>query len=166
MIGTISGCWVNLKAKMYLYVNFTSQRCLNKIIKIIKTFMIEDFFHLLPMSTTRVLHLELRISPRIKIWNSPNGILRGWGETDSWKNQNSKISWHCPFKRFLPESILFLVDVSSLLASVSSPSLPIYADRISTQHEQRYYRLRSPRCKLWPLSKYYIKTCWIIFLFP
>ncbi len=26
------------------------------------------------------------------------GILRGMGETDSWKqNQKSKISWHCPF---------------------------------------------------------------------
>ncbi len=32
IMGTISGCWdlkVNLKAKMYLYVNSTSQRCLN-----------------------------------------------------------------------------------------------------------------------------------------
>ncbi len=40
--------------------------------------MIEDFFH---------LHLELRISPRIfeKIRNGHNGILRGSGETDSWK---------------------------------------------------------------------------------
>ena len=30
---------------------------------------------------------DLRISPRIfkKIWNGPNGILWGWGETDSWK---------------------------------------------------------------------------------
>jgi hypothetical protein len=27
--------------------------------------MIEDFFHLLPVSTTPVVHLELRISPRI-----------------------------------------------------------------------------------------------------
>ncbi len=47
--GTISGCWdlrVNLKAKVYLWVNSTSQRCPNKIIK---TFMIEDFFHLPPV---------------------------------------------------------------------------------------------------------------------
>ncbi len=31
------------------------------------------------------VNLELRISPRIfeKIRNGPNGILRGWGETDS-----------------------------------------------------------------------------------
>ncbi len=30
-----------------------------------KAFMIEDFFHLPPLSTTPVVHLELRISPRI-----------------------------------------------------------------------------------------------------
>ncbi len=96
------------------------------------------------------------------------------------KNPKSKILWHCPFKRCLPESILFLVavssllvsvssllaSVSSLLASVSSTSLPIYADRISTKYEQRNYRLRSPRCKLWPLSRYYMKTCWLILFSP
>ncbi len=62
--------------------------------------MTEDFYHLPPVSTTPVVHLELRISPRIfeKIWNSPNVILRGLGETDSWKkNQNLIILWHCPF---------------------------------------------------------------------
>ncbi len=41
--------------------------------KIIKTFLIEGFFHLPTVSTTPVGHLELRISPRIseKIWNGP-----------------------------------------------------------------------------------------------
>ncbi len=40
-----------------------------------------DFFDLPPV------HLELRISPRIfeKNWNDLNRILRGLGETDSWK---------------------------------------------------------------------------------
>ncbi len=49
--------------------------------------MIEDFFNLPSVSTTPVVHLELKISPRIfkKIWNNPNGILRGLKETDSWK---------------------------------------------------------------------------------
>jgi hypothetical protein len=49
--------------------------------------MIEDFFHLPPMSTTPVVHLELRISPRIfeKIRNGPISILRGLGETDFMK---------------------------------------------------------------------------------
>jgi hypothetical protein len=32
---------VNLKAKMHIYVNSTTQRCPNKIIKI---FLLEDFF--------------------------------------------------------------------------------------------------------------------------
>ncbi len=49
---------------------------------------------------TPVADLELPIYPRIfeKILNGPNGVLRGLGETDLWKNQKSKISWHCPFK--------------------------------------------------------------------
>jgi hypothetical protein len=33
--------------------------------KMIRAFLIEDFFHLPPVSTTPVVHLELRISPRI-----------------------------------------------------------------------------------------------------
>ncbi len=33
--------------------------------KVIKTFLIEDFFHLPLVSMIQVLHLELRISPRI-----------------------------------------------------------------------------------------------------
>jgi hypothetical protein len=60
---------VNLKAKIYTHVNSTIQRCSNKIIKI---FLIEDFFHLPPVSATPVVNLELRISR-----NGPNGIL--WG---------------------------------------------------------------------------------------
>ncbi len=67
-----------------MYINSTSQRCPNKIFRI---FLIEDFFHLPPVSTTPVVHLELRISPRIfeKIRNGPTGILRGLGETDTCK---------------------------------------------------------------------------------
>jgi hypothetical protein len=39
-----------------------------------------------------VVHLDLRISPRIfgKIRNGPNGILWGWGETDSLKKPEAK----------------------------------------------------------------------------
>jgi hypothetical protein len=38
-----------------------------------------------PVSLIPVVHLYLRIFPRIfkKIQNGPNGILWGWGETDS-----------------------------------------------------------------------------------
>jgi hypothetical protein len=82
---TMSGCRdleVTLKAKLYIYVNSTTQRCPNKIIK---TFLLEDFFHLPPVSLTPVVHLEPRISPRIfeKIRNGRNSILRCLGETDS-----------------------------------------------------------------------------------
>jgi hypothetical protein len=44
IMATISGCRhlkVNLKAKIYIYVNSTTQRCPNKIIKI---FLVEGFF--------------------------------------------------------------------------------------------------------------------------
>jgi hypothetical protein len=57
-----NGIKVNLNSKMQIYVNSTFQRCPNKIIKI---FLIEDFFHLPPVSTTPVVNLELLISPRI-----------------------------------------------------------------------------------------------------
>ncbi len=82
LISGWGGLKVNLKAKIYIYVNSTIQRCPNKIITI---FLIKDFFHLPPVSATPVVKLELRISPRIleKIRNGPNGILWGWGVTDS-----------------------------------------------------------------------------------
>jgi hypothetical protein len=91
-MGTTSGCRhleVNLKAKIYIYVNSTTQRCPNNIIKI---FLLECFFYLPPVSLTPVANLELRISPRIfeKIRNGPNGILRGLGETDSRKKPEAK----------------------------------------------------------------------------
>ncbi len=93
IMGTISGCWdlkVNLKAKIYINVSSTTQRWPKKIIK---NFLIEDFFHLPPVSLTPVANLELPISPRIfeKIQNGLNGILWGWGETDSWKEPKAKI---------------------------------------------------------------------------
>jgi hypothetical protein len=75
---------MNLKKKIYLYANYTTQRCPKEILQI---FLIEDFFHLPPVSMTPVVHLELSISLRIfeKIQNDSNGIFRGLGETDSCK---------------------------------------------------------------------------------
>jgi hypothetical protein len=99
-MGTISGykyLKMNLKAKLYIYVKSTIQSCPNKIIEILQ---FEDFFHLPPVSTTPVVHLELPISSRIfeKIRNGLNAILYlgAWGNE---KNQKSKISWHYPFNR-------------------------------------------------------------------
>ncbi len=97
---TISGCRnlkVNLKAKMYIYVNYTTQRCPNKIIKIL---LLEDFFHLPPVSTTPVVHLQPRISSRIleKIRNSRNGIPSAWGKLIHENNQKSKFRDTVPLK--------------------------------------------------------------------
>ena len=84
---------VNLKAKIYIHVNSTTQRCPNKIITI---FLLEGFFHLptVSVSLTPVANLELQISQRIfeKIQNGPNGIIRGLGETDLWKKTRRKKS--------------------------------------------------------------------------
>ncbi len=45
-----------------------------------------------PVSLTPVVHLDLRISPRIfeKIRNDSNVIIRGLGEGDSWKKPEAK----------------------------------------------------------------------------
>jgi hypothetical protein len=59
-MATVSGCRyhkVNLKAKIYIYVNSTTQRCPNKIIKI---FLIEGFFHLHSATREAVLGLQPR----------------------------------------------------------------------------------------------------------
>jgi hypothetical protein len=82
---------LNLKAKIYIYVNSTIQRCSNKIIKI---FLIEDFFICQRCQRHAVVNLELRISQQLKekIRNGPNGILWGWGEIDSLKKTRSKKS--------------------------------------------------------------------------
>jgi hypothetical protein len=70
--------WTWIK-KIYLFANSTTQKCPKEII-----FLMEDFFHLPPLSTTLVVHLALRISPRVfkKIWNGLTGIIRCLGETD------------------------------------------------------------------------------------
>ncbi len=68
--------------RRYFMANNTTQRCPNKIIKI---FLLEDFFYLPPVPLTPVVHLEPQISPGIfeKIRNDHNDILRCLGETDS-----------------------------------------------------------------------------------
>ncbi len=77
-MATISGCRqlkVNLKAKIYLYGNSTTQRCPNKIIKI---FLLET------------LSCEYLREFSKKNRNSPNVIIRGLGETDSRKKPEAK----------------------------------------------------------------------------
>ncbi len=82
---------------LYIYDNSTTQRCPNKIIK---NFLLEDFFCLPPVSLTPVVHLEPRISPRFfeKFEMAVMVYSDAWGKLIHEKNQKSKISWHCPFK--------------------------------------------------------------------
>jgi hypothetical protein len=63
IISVCSHLKVNLKEKMYLYVNSTAHRFPNKTIK---TCLTEDFSHLPPESMTPVAHIELRISRNSK----------------------------------------------------------------------------------------------------
>jgi hypothetical protein len=76
--------------------------------EIMKIFLIEDFFHLPPVFSIChrckryqrcTLSCEYLREFFENIWNGPNGITRGLGETDSWKNQKEKISWHWTFKK-------------------------------------------------------------------
>jgi hypothetical protein len=63
----ISGCRLlkeNLKAKIYIYVNSTTQRCLNKIIK---NFQIEDFFHLPPVHIGVPLLCEMVLVKKLEL---------------------------------------------------------------------------------------------------
>ncbi len=79
----------------------------------------KNFFQLPAKSTIPVVHLELRLFQQIfkKIWNGPNGILRGMGETYSWKNLKSKISWLCPFKLPFGCTKLYIVKAPDILPS-------------------------------------------------
>ena len=81
-MATISGCRhlkVNLKAKFIYMLTLLPKGVQTKLLKCfrLKVFSIE---------------LELRISPRIfeNIRNSPNGIIRGLGETASRKKPETK----------------------------------------------------------------------------
>ncbi len=73
---------MNLKAKIYIYVNSTTQRCPNKIIK---NCLIKDFSHLPPVSKTLVVHFKLQKSPQIGLGG--NWLIK--------KSEVEKISWHC-----------------------------------------------------------------------
>ncbi len=60
IIGTISADYlrlkVNLKEKIYLYHNSSTQRCVNKIMK---TFQIKELFHLPPISQRFLRNFEM-----------------------------------------------------------------------------------------------------------
>jgi hypothetical protein len=70
---------VNFEGKIYLYVNSATQRCQKNIVK---TFLVEDFFHLPLVSITPVVRLELQVPPRISEKIQNGQILSGFGETN------------------------------------------------------------------------------------
>ncbi len=134
IMGTISGCRhlkVNLKAKFYIYVNSSTQRCPNKIIK---NFLIEDFFYLSQRHRLCTLNYEYLREFCEKIWNGLNGILRALGETDSWKKQKLKISWHCPFKvRIVFVFMHIFIDLLYKNTHIYKYLVIFYEDRASVQ---------------------------------
>jgi hypothetical protein len=79
-ISSYSNIEVNLKEKVYLYINSTPYRYQKNN----KTFLIEEFFHLPPVSTstTPVVNLHLRILAQIveKIRNGLSGYSGAWGK--------------------------------------------------------------------------------------
>ncbi len=88
---------VNLKAKIYVYVNSSIQRCPNKIIKI---FQIEDFFICHRCRWHRWSTLSCKYLR--EFWKKFKTVLMGYsgagGKLIHKINQKQKISWHCPFK--------------------------------------------------------------------
>ncbi len=84
----------------------------------------EHFFHLPPVSTTPVVHLELRISPGIfeKILNGPNSTLQG---------QNTEISKQIfPEKEYRGLSTNFHIHMSVSDLYISTIGLPILLEEI------------------------------------
>ncbi len=79
----IRGCFIRRRKR-----NFHPRCCLYDFLVIFSFSANRKEIRKLPEhKKTMGRKLNLRISPQIfeKIWNGPNGILRGLGETDSWK---------------------------------------------------------------------------------
>ncbi len=93
IIWTIPDC-------LHLKVNSKEKIC---PIKTIKTFLIEDFVHLPPVSITPqwcTLSSEYLREFSKKIETALIGYSGAWGKLiHEKKNPTSKISWHCPFNR-------------------------------------------------------------------
>ncbi len=106
-MGTMSDYWqlkVKLEEKIHLH-KFITQRCPNKLKK---TFLIEDFFHLPPVTATQV-GASWAANISANYWKKLKTALMGYsgarGKLIHEKTPKSKISWHCPFKSM--ESILW-----------------------------------------------------------
>ncbi len=110
--------WTWRQKFIYIYVNSSTQRCPNKIIK---TFLIEDFFQLPPVSLTLVVCLELRISLQKK--KNERALMQYSG---AWRKLKSKISWPSPFKEVgfcsLPLRLLCTQRAIAPLSNIHNPT--------------------------------------------
>ncbi len=101
--GTISGCRhlkVNLKAKVYIYVNSTTQRCKNKLLKFfcLKIFSIChrcQRHRWCTLSREYLSEFSKKFEMVVLVYSDASGKLIHE------KNQKLKISWHCPFKYYI-----------------------------------------------------------------
>jgi hypothetical protein len=84
---------VTLKEKIYQYM-------LTLLPNGVKKIPIEAFFHLPPVSTTPVVHLQLRIFEKNR--NSPNSIIRGLGETDPCRKPSGTVPLNCASTQLRP----------------------------------------------------------------
>ncbi len=111
----------------------------------LKGFLFQAFFHLPPVSTTQVVHLELRISSRIfdKIRNGPKWYSHGHGGNWFMKNLESKISWHCPFKYSLHALEHKNKDFSS---EFLAPSKPVWVGDLRFGKKINYCTMARFRC--------------------
>ncbi len=86
--------------------------------------MIEDFFHLPPVSTTPVCTLSCEYLHEFsKKFETALMVYSGaGGKLSHEKNQKSKISWHCPLSR-QPSLVINIVGPTTL-ATVGSQFMP------------------------------------------
>ncbi len=91
ILGTISECLhlkMNLKKNVSILLTLLPKGVQNKIFKL---FWLKIFYWRYTFSCEYLREFYLKKSKR-----PPFGILRGLGETDSWKNLKLKISWNSP----------------------------------------------------------------------
>jgi hypothetical protein len=84
--------------------------------------MIEDFFHLPPVSKTSVVHLELRISPPEKLETALIVYSGAWGELIHEKNRSQKSRDTVP---------LMIVDPSGMFIFARWPGLSMDSPRMA-----------------------------------
>ncbi len=108
-MGKISDCWhlnVNLKQNIYKYINPTTRRCPNKIIR---TFLIEDFYICTRVNDTSGAPWAANIFANfLTIRNCTNGLLRSLGELifeKTWSRKKSRdtvpLRWYKSIHHYL-----------------------------------------------------------------